>query len=77
MEALKANKIIGNQNDFYFFQIPGNEGFKISGATLNSRIFLFSDMRAKFKLHDSWDGLKTKCSIIEKMHCFELESVVG
>ena len=33
MEALKAIKIIGNQNDgravFYFFQIPGNNlGFK-------------------------------------------------
>ena len=33
MEALKAIKIIGNQNDgragfFYFFQIPGNKGFK-------------------------------------------------
>jgi hypothetical protein len=31
MEALKANKIIGNQNDgravFLFFQIPGNKGF--------------------------------------------------
>ena len=31
MEALKAIKIVGNQNDgravFYFFQIPGNKGF--------------------------------------------------
>ena len=33
MEALKAIKIIGNQNDgkarlcFYFFQILGNKGF--------------------------------------------------
>ena len=32
MEALKAIKIIGNQNDgrvlcFYFFQIPGNINF--------------------------------------------------
>ena len=32
MEALKAIKIIGNQNDgravFLFFQIPGTKGFK-------------------------------------------------
>ena len=38
MEALKAIKIIGNQNDgravFYFFQIPGNTGpFFFHGVT--------------------------------------------
>ena len=46
MEALKAIKIIGNQNDgieglcFYFFRRPGNKGFSISCATPNWRIFL-------------------------------------
>ena len=38
MEALKANKIIGNKMMkglcFYFFQIPGNKGFKMRNPKL-------------------------------------------
>ena len=43
MEALKAIKIIGNQNDgrAVFLFLP-NTGFKISCATPNWRIFLFN-----------------------------------
>ena len=42
MEALKANKIIGNQNEravFLFFQIPGNKGFWMFIFSMSSGIF--------------------------------------
>ena len=70
MEALKANKIIGNQNDgravfYYFFQIPGNKGFKIACATPNWRIFFLPLVVVIFTTGEKnyREGIKLSCQL--------------